>query len=290
MTGVPSYSTTPSENVQANTGINWDEGMPPAAVNNSARQNMTDMRLQWNDASWFQYGTGSKTSVIPAYASGTSFTIAGVDVTAYWHVGRRVKAVGTSTGTIYGTITASAFSTNTTVTVAWDSGSLSNETITVYAATVQATGTPISNACLRANRVYSSALSNPTGTTSSSDLVMMGLGGTLALTPKSTGRVRFTLAGDGFVAAAGNDLTLALRYGTGTAPANGAAVTGTAANTNVMRLTAPGNSYHVPFNTFAEISGLTIGTAYWFDLALQSQGNSLGSVERLTAMVKEIPA
>lgn len=143
MTGIHSYSTTASENVQANTGVNWDEGMSPAAVNNSARQNMADIRGRWNDASWFQYGTGSKATVIPVYVSGTSFKVAGVDVTAYWHVGRRVKAVGAGTGTIYGTISASAFSTDTTLTVVWDSGSLSNETLAIYAGTMQMTGAPM---------------------------------------------------------------------------------------------------------------------------------------------------
>lgn len=143
MTGISSYSTTPSENVNANTGINWDEGMPPAAVNNSARQNMTDSRLRWNDAAWFQYGIGSKT-VAAVYASGTSFTLAGADATAYWHVERRVKAVGASTGTIYGSVFSSSYATSTTtVTVTWDSGSLSNESLTIYAGTAQVTGKPV---------------------------------------------------------------------------------------------------------------------------------------------------
>lgn len=145
MTGYPSYSTTPANNVTANTGINWDEGMAPAAVNNSSRQNMTDARLAMNDLPWFAYGTGSQTTVIPLYGSGTTFTIAGIDVTAYWHVGRRVRAVGTGTGTIYGRISASAFSTNTTVTVVWDSGSLSNEGL-VISAGLPATGNPLPQA------------------------------------------------------------------------------------------------------------------------------------------------
>lgn len=143
MTGLPSYSTTPAENVSANTGINWDEGMPPATVNNSARQNMTDVRLQWNDASWFQYGVGSKT-VAATYSSGTVFTLAGADATAYWHVGRRVRGVGSSTGTIYGTITATAFAAATnTVTVRWDSGALANEALAVSASIMPMTGSPL---------------------------------------------------------------------------------------------------------------------------------------------------
>lgn len=65
------------------------------------------------------------------YASATTFTITGVDVTGIYSVGRRVKAVGSLTGTIYGKISASAFVTNTTVTVVWDSGSLSSETLEI---------------------------------------------------------------------------------------------------------------------------------------------------------------
>lgn len=140
--GIYSYSTTPANNVQANTGINWDEGMPPAAVNNSARQNMTDTRNAFNDLVWFKYGKGDL-DYSPVYASATSFTVAGADVTTVYHTGRRVRAVGSSTGTVYGTISSSSYSTNTTVNVIWDSGSLSNETLTVSLGQVPVTGKPV---------------------------------------------------------------------------------------------------------------------------------------------------
>lgn len=144
MTGTKSYSTTASENVSANTGINWDEGMRPATVNNSARANMADLRSTLNDGPWFEYGVGSKT-VAHVYASGTSTTLASAtDATAYWHVGRRVRAVGASTGTIYGKVASSAFAASTTtVTYTWDSGSLSNETLAVSAG-LPVTGQPVS--------------------------------------------------------------------------------------------------------------------------------------------------
>jgi hypothetical protein len=145
MTGIPAYSTTASENVNSNTGINMDEGMAPAALNNGIRQIQTDMRLQWNDASWFLYGNGSKT-VAHTYASSTSTTIA-TDVTTYYHAGRRIKAVGSGTGTIYGRISSSSYSApNTTVNYTWDSGSLSNEALTIYASTMPVTGAPVSTA------------------------------------------------------------------------------------------------------------------------------------------------
>ena len=76
-----------------------------------------------------EYGDGAGT-YIATYASATSFTIDGVDVSAIYHAGRRVKVVASTPGTIYGTVSSTSFSTNTTVNVTWDSGSLSSEAIT----------------------------------------------------------------------------------------------------------------------------------------------------------------
>lgn len=58
----------------------------------------------------------------PTYVSATSFTLVG-DQTSTFHVGRRLKTTN-SGGTIYSTITASAFGAVTTITVANDSGTL----------------------------------------------------------------------------------------------------------------------------------------------------------------------
>ena len=143
MTGISSYSTTAAENVQANTGVNWDEGMAPGQINNSARQNMADLRAAFDDLVWFAYGIGSKT-VAHSYASATSTTILGADVTAVYHAGRRVRAAGATTGTIYGTISSSSYaSSTTTVNYVWDSGALANETLTISISQVPVTGTPI---------------------------------------------------------------------------------------------------------------------------------------------------
>lgn len=58
----------------------------------------------------------------PTYVSGTSFTLVG-DQTSAFHLKRRVQSTNT-VGTIYSTITGSAYTTLTTVTVANDSGVL----------------------------------------------------------------------------------------------------------------------------------------------------------------------
>lgn len=149
MTGTDSYSITPASNATADGGaINWAEGQPPSSVNNTARQWMADQRASFNDLIWFQYGTGDQGAgnlAVPAvYASGTSFTIAGADVTLAYHVGRRVRAVGSGTGTIYGSISITSYApTTTTVTVVWDSGSLSNETLVISLSQIPVTGRPV---------------------------------------------------------------------------------------------------------------------------------------------------
>ena len=73
-------------------------------------------------AQWIEYGDGSVVHYTAAYASATSFTINGANVTSTYHAGRRIKLTASTPGTIFGTISSSSsFSTNTTVNVTWDS-------------------------------------------------------------------------------------------------------------------------------------------------------------------------
>ncbi len=143
-TYIGKYDTTAGSNsATASNSVSVAEGMLPSNINNALRDIMADVRQWYNTAEWIEYGDGAGTYT-PAYASSTSFTIAGVDVTSAYHVGRRVKVVASSPGTIYGSITATAFSTNTTVTVGWDSGSLSDEAITsVHIGAISASNTSL---------------------------------------------------------------------------------------------------------------------------------------------------
>ena len=141
-TNIKDYSTTQASNTSLN-GINTAEGMLPSDLNNALRALMKNTRDWFNDSQWVEYGDGDA-SVTYAYASGTSFTIAGADVTSVYHAGRRIKLTASTPGTIYGTIASSSFSTNTTVNVTWDSGSLSNEAITtVYIGALSKTNNSI---------------------------------------------------------------------------------------------------------------------------------------------------
>ena len=138
------YDTTAGSNsATSSNSVSVAEGMLPSNINNALRDIMADIRQFYNSAEWIEYGDGAGTYT-PAYASSTSFTIAGANVTSIYHVGRRVKVVASTPGTIYGSITATSFSTNTTVTVAWDSGSLSNESITsVHIGAISASNTSL---------------------------------------------------------------------------------------------------------------------------------------------------
>ena len=142
MAGIKDYSTTQANNTSLNS-INVGEGMLPSNLNNAIRALMKNTRDWFNDSQWVEYGDGSG-AYTAAYASATSFTIAGVDVTSFYHAGRRIKLIAPTPGTIFGTISSSSFSTDTTINVTWDSGSLSNEAITnVYVAALSKTNSSI---------------------------------------------------------------------------------------------------------------------------------------------------
>ena len=141
MTGIKDYSSTAANNTLVG-GVTIAEGMLPSNINNALRAILADTREWYNDSQWVIYGDGDASFTF-TYVSATSFTVSGVDVTAFYHANRRVRAVGSTTGTIYGTISSSSFSTNTTVNVVWDSGSLQNESITIYVAALSATNRSI---------------------------------------------------------------------------------------------------------------------------------------------------
>lgn len=147
MTGsVSDWSTTPASNATL-AGLSCAEGSTKiSSFNNFIREVLAAVRAYANGAEWFLYGDGDASAAFP-YVSATSFKVTGADVTTSYHAGRRVKATGAITTTIYGTISSSSFSTDTTVVVAWDSGSLANETLTVYLAvnSVINTSLPISS-------------------------------------------------------------------------------------------------------------------------------------------------
>lgn len=76
-------------------------------------------------------------AVAAAYVSASSFTVAS-DADDDFHVGRRVRVVGDSTGTVYGTVSGVSGSAPKTVTVRLDSGALAAEALTVSVGSTRA--------------------------------------------------------------------------------------------------------------------------------------------------------
>lgn len=125
---IKDWSTTAADN-NSTPPNGWPEGMLPSQVNNSARQMMADVRAWYEEPSWIDYG------YTVAYASDTSFTVTGADATAQFAAGRRVKLVGSTT--VYGVVASSSFSTNTTVNVTLDSGTVPADLSAAYYAVVE---------------------------------------------------------------------------------------------------------------------------------------------------------
>ena len=114
---------------------------------------------------------------------------------------------------------------------------------------------------------------------------MMGFA--VSYTPTVSGKTRATFVGTASNATANAGGIYSLRYGTGTAPANGDAQTGTAlgpitsANTNATtsRISAPAFGYVL----------LTKGTTYWWDISLASQTAGTSSLTNCIFVIEELP-
>lgn len=132
------------------------------------------------------------------------------------------------------------------------------------------------------------APADPAGTTSTAAQVMMGLGSTITATPASTGKLWISIKGiitnstgspDGWNAV--------LRWGTGVAPANGAALTGTAIGPNWQGV-VPSASAPYTFNVDFKVTGLANGVPVWFDVSIQAAVAGTALVKSVTATIVEV--
>jgi len=126
---VSNYSTTSSNNTSINS-VSIAEGMPPSNVNNAIRNELSDLRTYLNDSQWFIVGDRDGACTFTR-ASATSVTVASTNVITDYHQHRRVKVVGSNSGTLYGKIASSSFSTNSTINFTFDSGTISSSDSTV---------------------------------------------------------------------------------------------------------------------------------------------------------------
>lgn len=137
--------------------------------------------------------------------------------------------------------------------------------------------------------VLQSSPTNPTGTTSTTG-VMMGIAG--AITPVVTGRVFIMISGTLNNTTGDAGAQVQLRTGTGAAPANGAALTGTTRGGPVKgQATSSGATTTpliTPFSCNAIVTGLTVGTAIWIDVELAAITAGTATVTGLSLSAYEL--
>lgn len=128
---------------------------------------------------------------------------------------------------------------------------------------------------------------NPTGTTSTAALVMMGIGSTVTMTPATSGNMLILLTTQTQDSTANQACIGQIRYGTGAAPANGAAVTGTGVGSAIGGHNA-GANLAVPLSLQGYAAGLTVSTAYWVDLAMQVVSSGTCTATSISVMIVEL--
>jgi hypothetical protein len=102
---------------------------------------------------------------------------------------------------------------------------------------------------------------------------MAGFGSTCKITPVYSSRVHLAIVGNLANATINDSAYVILRYGTGTAPVNGAAVAGTAV-TGELAGTSSTATGALPFNASGVVVGLTVGVAIWFDLSYKANAGT----------------
>lgn len=138
----------------------------------------------------------------------------------------------------------------------------------------------------RPKNIYTNSAGISPSNTTSATKVHAGIGSSVALTPRSTGRVRLTVEGWCSNATAGASMLLNLNCATGAAPANGATPGSNymrSTDVNVLHNSAGGDPK--PFHLVGEMSGLAIGTAIWGDLSFAVSAGS--GIMRITQVIFE---
>lgn len=132
------------------------------------------------------------------------------------------------------------------------------------------------------NAFFSSSGFTPVGTASTSRQ-MMGLGSTWVLTPSFSGRIRISVTGSCANTVALDGGVMNVSFGTGTAPINGAAATGTTfSSQNVNWI---GSQSACSF--YSEASGLMLGTPIWVDLSMAAVTGGTVSVIVASVLIEE---
>jgi len=165
--------------------------------------------------------------------------------------------------------------------------------ITIRGSLTQLTETANDNSTKSASTAYVDRATTHTGTTSaaptgttSATAVMMGLAG--SITPTRGTKIIIMASGQMANSTINDGATVDLRFGTGGAPTNGAAVTGTLvgiAQTSTSLVAASKSGFCV----MGKVTGLSVGTAYWLDLSLLAVTGGTATVTGVSLTAFEVP-
>ena len=161
-TNIKDYSTTQASNTTLNS-IDVNEGMLPSNLNNAIRALMKNTRDFANDSQWFEFGVGSG-AYTSAWVSTTQFTIASSsDISAIYHVGRRLKVLKADASLVYGSITATSNNgTLQSITATFDSGNLGSSTnaLRIYIGALSKTNSSIPTEIIGTSNLADGSVTN----------------------------------------------------------------------------------------------------------------------------------
>lgn len=256
-------------------------------------------------------GTGSGTLTFQIQADGTTWTTAqvkklsdGTSVTTTTATGNfgltnpgltGIRVVGTTiaSGSFSVTLTAGVSSASTTTgsgSSGVTGGTCTNQVVTAISTAGVPTCALVSFAAGGTNATAQDALTvktvaSPPGTSSTAAFVMMGLAGTI--TPVATGRLVITISGYATNTLITDGGFYKMAFGTGSAPSNGGAATGTVIG-GTPAFTATAASAAVPFSLTYSTTGLTLGVAVWIDLQLEAITAGTASVNQVMIVAQEL--
>jgi hypothetical protein len=114
---------------------------------------------------------------------------------------------------------------------------------------------------------------------------MMGLA--VSFTPNAGGNVQIMIVGDAGHTVALGSCQLQIAYGTSSAPANGAAATGTTLGGQIKATSATAAA-RVPFMLNGYVTGLAPGTPYWIDVQMDIVTAGTGNIADLDVLAVEL--
>jgi hypothetical protein len=129
---------------------------------------------------------------------------------------------------------------------------------------------------------------NQTGTTSTAAFVMLGTGGTCTITPTNSTRLFFVFSGVMLTSVALDGGVVKLAFGTGSAPGNGAAASGTVVGTQVGISGTTTINTTIPFSLSGIATGLSVGTAAWLDLQFEAIAGGTFTIQNVTCSAYEV--